>query len=56
MSEHVQPPDGAPAPQPVTSQPPGSGDGLARALRGAAVLVNNTVRPGNNPKPKPEDS
>ena len=23
---------------------------------GAAVLVNNKVRPGNNPKPRPENS
>ncbi len=38
MSEHVQLPDGAPAPQPVTSQPPTHGNGLARALRGFGPL------------------
>jgi membrane fusion protein, multidrug efflux system len=30
--------------------------GVFKLRNGAAVLVNNTVRPGNNPAPKPEDS
>jgi membrane fusion protein, multidrug efflux system len=29
--------------------------GLFKLRNGAAVLVNNTVQPGNNPAPKPED-
>jgi membrane fusion protein (multidrug efflux system) len=39
----------------------GAGDevvtsGVFKLRNGAAVLVNNAVRPGNNPAPKPEDS
>jgi len=30
--------------------------GVFRLRNGAAVQVNNTVKPGNNPSPKPEDS
>ena len=30
--------------------------GTFKLRNGAAVLVNNKVRPGNNPKPKPENS
>ena len=30
--------------------------GVFKLRNGAAVLVNNKVRPGNNPKPKPENS
>src|SRR5919197_522985 len=30
--------------------------GAFKLRNGAAVLVNNTVRPGNNPAPKPEDN
>jgi membrane fusion protein (multidrug efflux system) len=30
--------------------------GVFKLRNGAAVLVNNTVRPGNNPKPRPENS
>ncbi len=30
--------------------------GVFKLRNGAAVLVNNKVRPANNPKPKPEDS
>ena len=30
--------------------------GVFKLRNGAAVLVNNKVRPGNNPAPKPEDS
>jgi membrane fusion protein (multidrug efflux system) len=30
--------------------------GVFKLRNGAAVLVNNQVRPGNNPAPKPEDS
>ena len=30
--------------------------GVFRLRNGAPVLVNNTVKPGNNPTPKPEDS
>ena len=30
--------------------------GVFKLRNGAAVLVNNTVRPGNNPSPKPENS
>ena len=30
--------------------------GVFKLRNGAAVLVNNKVRPGNNPTPKPEDS
>ena len=30
--------------------------GVFKLRNGAAVLINNTVRPGNNPAPKPEDS
>jgi len=30
---------------------------IGRKLRpGAAVTVNNAIQPGNNPKPRPEDS
>ena len=55
-SEQVPPKDGAPAPQPVTSQPPASGDGLARALRGfgplgllsLALIVLGSVVPGGS--------
>ena len=55
-SEQVPPKDGAPAPQPVTSQPPASGDGLARALRGfgplgllsLVLIVLGSVVPGGS--------
>ena len=30
--------------------------GVFKLRNGAAVLVNNKVKPGNNPKPKPENS
>ncbi len=30
--------------------------GVFKLRNGAAVLINNTVKPGNNPKPKPENS
>jgi membrane fusion protein (multidrug efflux system) len=30
--------------------------GVFRLRNGAAVLVNNTVKPGNSPTPKPEES
>ena len=30
--------------------------GVFKLRNGAAVLVNNKVQPGNNPKPKPENS
>jgi len=30
--------------------------GVFKLRNGAAVLVNNKVRPGNNPAPKPENS
>ena len=30
--------------------------GVFKLRNGAAVLVNNSVRPGNNPSPKPENS
>ena len=30
--------------------------GVFKLRNGAAVLVNNTVRPGNDPAPKPEDN
>ncbi len=30
--------------------------GVFKLRNGAAVLVNNKVRPGNNPSPKPENS
>jgi membrane fusion protein, multidrug efflux system len=30
--------------------------GVFKLRNGAPVLINNTVRPGNNPKPKPENS
>jgi len=30
--------------------------GVFKLRNGAAVLVNNTVQPGNNPSPKPEDN
>jgi membrane fusion protein (multidrug efflux system) len=30
--------------------------GVFKLRNGAAVVVNNTVRPGNNPKPQPENS
>jgi membrane fusion protein (multidrug efflux system) len=30
--------------------------GVFKLRNGAPVLVNNTVKPGNNPSPKPEDS
>jgi membrane fusion protein (multidrug efflux system) len=30
--------------------------GVFKLRNGAAVQINNTVRPGNNPKPKPENS
>ena len=30
--------------------------GVFKLRNGAAVRVNNTVRPGNNPSPKPENS
>ena len=30
--------------------------GVFKLRNGAAVLVNNKVRPANNPKPKPENS
>jgi membrane fusion protein (multidrug efflux system) len=30
--------------------------GVFKLRNGAAVLVNNKVRPANNPRPKPEDS
>jgi membrane fusion protein (multidrug efflux system) len=30
--------------------------GVFKLRNGAAVLINNTVRPGNNPSPKPENS
>ncbi|MBI3401059.1 MAG: efflux RND transporter periplasmic adaptor subunit [Acidobacteria bacterium] len=30
--------------------------GVFKLRNGAAVLVNNTVKPGNNPKPRPENS
>jgi membrane fusion protein, multidrug efflux system len=30
--------------------------GVFRLRNGAAVVVNNKVRPGNNPSPKPENS
>ena len=30
--------------------------GVFKLRNGAAVQVNNKVRPGNNPKPKPENS
>ena len=30
--------------------------GVFKLRNGAAVVVNNKVRPGNNPKPKPENS
>ena len=30
--------------------------GVFKLRNGAAVLVNNKVRPGNNPKPRPENS
>jgi membrane fusion protein (multidrug efflux system) len=30
--------------------------GVFKLRNGAAVVVNNTVRPANNPKPKPENS
>ena len=30
--------------------------GVFKLRNGAAVLVNNNVRPGNNPSPKPENS
>jgi len=30
--------------------------GVFKLRNGAAVLVNNTIRPGNNPAPKPENS
>ncbi len=30
--------------------------GVFKLRNGAAVLVNNNVKPGNNPKPRPENS
>jgi len=30
--------------------------GLFKLRNGVAVQVNNTVTPGNNPRPKPEDN
>jgi membrane fusion protein (multidrug efflux system) len=30
--------------------------GVFKLRNGAAVLINNTVKPGNNPKPRPENS
>jgi len=30
--------------------------GVFKLRNGAAVHINNTVRPGNNPSPKPENS
>jgi len=30
--------------------------GVFRLRNGAAVQVNNTVKPGNSPSPKPEES
>jgi membrane fusion protein (multidrug efflux system) len=30
--------------------------GVFKLRPGAAVQVNNSVQPGNNPKPRPEDS
>jgi len=30
--------------------------GVFKLRNGAAVRVNNTVKPGNNPAPKPENS
>src|SRR4029077_6076806 len=30
--------------------------GVFKLRNGAAVLINNKVRPGNNPKPRPENS
>jgi membrane fusion protein (multidrug efflux system) len=30
--------------------------GVFKLRNGAAILINNTVRPGNNPSPKPENS
>jgi membrane fusion protein (multidrug efflux system) len=30
--------------------------GVFKLRNGAAVKVNNTVQPGNNPAPKPQDS
>jgi len=30
--------------------------GVFKLRNGAAVHINNTVRPGNNPAPKPENS
>jgi membrane fusion protein, multidrug efflux system len=30
--------------------------GVFKLRNGGAVLVNNSVQPGNNPAPKPEDN
>ena len=30
--------------------------GVFKLRNGAAVLVNNTVQPGNDPAPRPEDN